>query len=50
MFSEISSTEYKTISAIKEEVETVNLNQYWSSRRQKLMKEIKQIPKTDKLR
>ena len=29
-----SSTEYKTVPAIKEEVETVNFNQYWSSKEQ----------------
>ena len=28
--------EYKTVSAIKEEVETVNFNWYWSSSEQKM--------------
>ena len=35
LFSDISSIEYKTVPAIKEEVELVNFNQHWNSREQK---------------
>ena len=44
VFSDNLSTEYKTAPAIKEEVETVDFNQYQNSREQKIHWEIKTNP------
>ena len=44
MVSDNSSTEYKTVPAIKKEIEIVNFNQYQNWKEQKHIDEIKPIP------